>query len=144
MRARSEWLRPGAVALVFTGGVLGGGAREVLVATIPPGAPVPLAVLVTNLLGAFALGLLLDALAGNDSRAAARARLLWGTGLLGGFTTYSSLALASTALADTGELWLALAYGLGSVLGGALAALLGMMLAVAAKRRSRGGGESDA
>lgn len=138
-QARHEWLRPGAVAVVFVGGVLGGGARETLIAIIPSGAPIPIAVLIANLLGALLLGLLLEGLIGRDTPAATRARLLLGTGFLGGFTTYSSLALAAAALAGQGEPWIALAYGLGTVVLGALATLLGLLLAA----KLQGGGASD-
>ncbi|CAG7611311.1 Putative fluoride ion transporter CrcB [Leucobacter soli] len=131
MRATREWLRPSTIAWVLLGGCLGGGSREALTAVIGPGAPIPVAILIANLLGAFLLGLLLDSVAQRKSVGAARARLLLGTGFLGGFTTYSSLALAVAALVRDDAYWIAAAYGLGTVLLGGVATLLGMLLATA-------------
>ena len=46
-----------------------------------------------------------------------------GTGLLGGYTTYSTLVLETIALGSDGRLLLALAYDAVSLVGGFLAAL---------------------
>jgi len=52
------------------------------------------------------------------------ARLGLGTGLLGGFTTYSTFAVETVRLAQGGHWWLGIGYAVGSVvLGVALAAL---------------------
>ena len=78
-----------------------------------------------NLTGAFALGLLLEHLArrGPDDGRRREVRLYAGTGLLGGYTTYSTLALDTVLLADTGQAAVALLYaGSGVVLGVAAAA----------------------
>lgn len=138
-RARAEWSRPGSAALVFLGGCVGAAAREALVAWIPPAGPVPVAILTANLLGALLLGVLLESLVHETSRGAARARLLLGTGGLGGFTTYSALALATTELVIDGRPWLGLAYGGGTVLLGALATWAGIAAGAALRRRSGGG-----
>jgi CrcB protein len=59
-----------------------------------------------NVAGAFALGLLLAALArrGPDRGRRRMLRLLLGTGLLGGFTTYSTLAVDTAGLLGAGGL----------------------------------------
>lgn len=139
-----QWLRPGSLALVFVGGCLGAAAREALGAVLPQGAAFPVAVLIANLLGAALLGMLLEGLARTASVASARVRLLCGTGMLGGFTTYSSLALAIAALLHGGQGWVALGYGLGTLLLGALATFAGIALAAAMRRRGAAGQASAA
>lgn len=161
---RHEWLRPSSLALVFAGGLVGAAAREALTAVLPAGSGFPVGILVANLLGALLLGFLLEALATpvgdsagvsaersrtRNSRAAQeRMRLFLGTGFLGGFTTYSSLALAVVALAHEGSPALGVAYGLGTVVLGAAATFLGVALASARRARARvspeTSGDSDA
>jgi len=132
-------VRPATLAIVFAGGTLGTAGREALTLLIPPTGGVPWAVLTANLAGAFALGLLLEALArrGADHGRRRMLRLLLGTGFLGGFTTYSALATDTAALFGTGGAGLGVAYALGTVLVGALATLAGIVLASAMHRTTR-------
>jgi fluoride exporter len=97
---------------------------------------VPVATLGVNVVGAFALGVLLDALSRRGADAGLRrdVRLLVGTGFLGGFTTYSSLAVETDALLRGGQSGLALAYAVGTVVLGAGAAAAGIF--VASRRRA--------
>ena len=142
---RHEWARPGSIALVFAGGCIGAAARETLSA-VTPTAAVPFAILVANLLGALLLGAVLEALGRRSTRqasarslaSAARLRLLLGTGALGGFTTYSALAFAVAALLHDGRPWLALGYGLGTLVLGAAATATGIAISARlhAHRRS--------
>lgn len=147
---RPEWLRPGSILLVFLGGCAGAGLREALVAMLPDAGPIPTAILVANLLGAFLLGVLLEALIRSTGRGAARARLLIGTGLIGGFTTYSALALGIVEMAMAGPPWVGLAYGLVTVIVGGLLSWAGIAVAVAARRGldrrpgPQAGGDADA
>jgi len=53
-------------------------------------------------------------------------RLLLLTGLLGGFTTFSAFGLETVYLLRRGEVWIALAYALGSVVVCVLAVWLGL------------------
>lgn len=124
-------LRPAHLVVVFLGGTLGTAAREGLGLAIPASAGVPWAVLVANLAGAFLLGVLLEALVRRGAGRGIRRtlRLLLGTGFLGGFTTYSALATDTALLVGTGQGWLAAAYGLGTVLVGALVTVAGILLA---------------
>lgn len=86
----------------------------------------PLGTLVVNLLGSFCLGLLTGLSVTGD------ALLVAGTGMLGSFTTFSTVMLETERLGEEGELGLALANAGVSVAGGLVAALLGWMLGAAA------------
>lgn len=123
-------LRPHDVALGAVGGAVGTALRAGLVLAAPPQGvdDVDVAVLAINVAGAFALGLLLERLAlrGPDRGRQRAGRLLVGTGVLGGFTTYSTLALDTAHLLQEGRAGMALAYALGTVLLGAGAALAGI------------------
>lgn len=129
------------VVLVALGGTLGTAARFLTAELIPAWRGVPLATLGVNVLGAFLLGLLLEALvqAGRDDGIRRSLRLLVGTGFLGGFTTYSSLAVETDALLRDGHAALAIAYALVTVVLGLLAAAGGIALAGARRNRSAKG-----
>lgn len=130
--------RPGALVAVLCGGMLGTAARAGLAAALPASVGGPMGLLVANVVGAFALGLLLEALArrGPESPRQQTLRLLAGTGILGGFTSYSALAVAVAGPAGEPRLdAAALAYGLVTVVLGLLAAALGILLAAAQHRR---------
>lgn len=131
-------LRPGSIALVFAGGAVGTAGRELLQLAVPKLAGVPVATMGINISGAFLLGLLLSALAarGPDAGARRAARLLLGTGVLGGFTTYSSLAVDTAGLLASGRIGAAGWYAFGTVLAGALATLVGIVLGSSFGRRS--------
>lgn len=79
------------LAMVAAGGAVGAGVRELLALGLP-GAGTILAI---NLVGSFLLGVLLEGLArrGPDEGPRRDLRLLLGTGVLGGFTTYSTFAV---------------------------------------------------
>ena len=118
------------VGLVFAGGAAGSLSRYLIGLALPGLWPVAL----VNVLGSFALGLLLGS---SPSR---ERRLLLGTGFLGGFTTYSALALQAVQVGVLGGPALGLAFGSGQVALGLLAALLGFAVAdaVGARRRRVG------
>ncbi|MFN7242544.1 MAG: fluoride efflux transporter FluC, partial [Dietzia cercidiphylli] len=84
---------PVAVGLVALGGAVGSALRAT-VAVMLPGTPLG-ATLAVNVLGAFLLGLVLEWLAASGERLGERrragVRLLLGTGVCGGFTTYSAV-----------------------------------------------------
>ncbi len=85
----------------------------------------PLATLLINASGAFALGLLMTA--GGMGSALAQARLLLGTGFLGGYTTFSTLSYDTHSLYRSGQVRAAWLNALGSVGIGLAAAVLGML-----------------
>lgn len=127
------WRRPRLLALVFVGGTVGTAAREGLSLAFPADGA-RYTILVINLVGAFVLGFLLDTLVrrGPDHGRRRQVRLLVGTGLLGGFTTYSALATASAELIRDGAATAGIGYALCTLLGGAIATWAG--IAVAARR----------
>jgi len=127
------------VGLVAIGGTLGTGLRYLAAATVPPWVGLPMSTLGVNVVGAFLLGMLLERLArgGVDNRRGRRLRLLVGTGGLGGFTTYSTLATDTATLlgAHPGR---ALGYAFATVVLGGLATAAGILLA------RPGGGDATA
>lgn len=131
MGARLSGARPphadlALLALVGAGGAVGTLLRVLVAAALPiPGLPV--ATLTVNLVGAFLLGALVESLArrGPDVGVRRLLRLGLGTGVLGGFTTYSTLAVETAALPAA----LAAGYLAGTVVLGAAAAFGGMLLA---------------
>ena len=128
--------RPLPLLVVLAGGALGTGARHGLASLLPAGGW-PVATLTANLLGSFLLGMLLEALLvrGEETPRGLLLRLGLGTGLLGGFTTFSSLALELQRMLSGGAAGQALAYAGISVGGGVLACLAGT-LAAARRRRA--------
>ncbi len=120
---------------VWIGGSAGTAVRYLLSRAVPPVGPVPVGTIGINVAGALALGWLLQRLAGHpDSGRARVARLSLGTGFLGGFTTYSALALDTATLVGGGRAGLAAAYAVGTVVVGALATVGGMALGAVGRR----------
>lgn len=128
--------RASSIALTFLGGTFGTAAREAISIALPPVNGVPYTIFAINVVGAFLLGVLLDALVrmGPDHGPRRGARLLLGTGFLGGFTTYSTFATGSALLITTGALGTAVAYALGTVLIGAAASWAGIAVAAGGHR----------
>ncbi|MEZ4401622.1 MAG: CrcB family protein [Kofleriaceae bacterium] len=85
-----------ALALALAG-ALGTLARYGVAMAMGPGGRLPWPTLVVNVLGAAAIGLVVAVCAARD---AGRLRLVLATGFLGGFTTFSSLALESVQLLE--------------------------------------------
>lgn len=92
------------------------------------GAGLPYGTLVVNVLGSFLLGAVMEA-AGPREIAGVQAKLVLGTGVLGGFTTYSSFNLETIRLAEQGAYGRATLYLAVTVLG-CLAAGLGGVVVV--------------
>ncbi|MFC5502215.1 fluoride efflux transporter FluC [Lysinimonas soli] len=130
-------LRPAYVGIVALGGALGTGARELLSLAIPAIGAFPMAIFVINLTGAFALGIALEVLLrlGPDEGHRRRLRLFVGTGFLGGYTTYSTLAVGTAQAITGGQAAIGILYALLSVIAGAAAAFAGIAVAAAGHRR---------
>lgn len=108
------------------GGGLGALARWGVAEALPHDAGSwPWATLLVNVVGCLVLGVLIGRV---FDRAPARPwlRPFLGTGVLGGFTTYSAFAVESVQLAEAGRTGTAAGYVLASVVGGVLAAALGL------------------
>ncbi|MFD8770581.1 fluoride efflux transporter FluC [Microbacterium oxydans] len=119
------------ILLVAAGGTAGTAARLGLGLMLPDVGGFPVAVLVANVVGALLIGLLAARLP-----ATAELRLVLGTGVLGGFTTYSAFMTGTLSLwADAPVI--AVAYAVGSLTLGLAAAALGLRLG-----RPRAGGAS--
>jgi CrcB protein len=136
---RPVHLRLRSLGLVWLGGALGTATRYAVTERVPSLAELPLGTLLVNVTGAFLLGLLLERLlrAGADLGARSDLRLLAGTGFLGGFTTYSALAAEAAGLLAADHPGRAVAYGLGTLLLGGLAALLGLGCGARSRRGAR-------
>jgi CrcB protein len=119
--------------------------------TMPTPQGWPLSTLTVNIVGTFVLALLLDLLAsrGPETPRLRALRLTLGTGICGGFTTYSMFALDIASLITNGQASLAAAYVGATLIGGALAALLGIaaasaiVTATARTGRANGTGRAD-
>jgi len=124
-----------AIGLVAVGGGVGAGCRDGLVLAIPELDGVPISIAVINVVGAFVLGWLAQAVTRLEASRAARLKLLLGAGFCGGFTTYSSLATDSAVLLRDGRVWTMVAYALGTVLVGACATWLGILAGTSHRSR---------
>lgn len=118
----------GALAL-SVGGVLGVNARYWLGAWIGTwaGPRLPWGTLVVNVSGSFAIGFAATAMA--RWLPDPRARLFVLTGFLGGYTTFSSLALEALTLWGRGDRGPAIGYMAGSMAAGFVAVALGVAAA---------------
>lgn len=133
------------IGLVALGGAVGTGVRAALAAALPAVDGISWTILAINVVGAFCLGVLLESLAqhGPDVGRRRTLRLLVGTGVLGGFTTYSTLADDTARLLDLGRWGAGTGSAVLSVVLGVAAAAVGAWLAGARRaRRPRTGSAS--
>jgi fluoride exporter len=102
--------------LVFVGGGLGATLRHVINMTCARamGTAFPWGTFIINITGSTVMGLIAGYLA-FKGEASQPWRLFLMTGILGGYTTFSAFSLDAALLYERGELGLALAYVLGSV-----------------------------
>ncbi|MGF6834039.1 CrcB protein [Paenarthrobacter sp. TE4293] len=128
------------IGIVAAGGVVGALSRYALGLVIPAPGAWPLPTLLINLSGALALGALLEGLSrrGPDVGNRRVLRLALGTGYLGAYTTYSTLAMDAVHLFSAGSAPAAAAYLAASLLGGAVATTAGIWLGAWHHRRAVG------
>lgn len=127
------------LGLVVAGGAVGTAVRAALENEFPaqPGSW-PWTTFVINVTGAFLLGTLLGHLtsAGADEGLRRDVRLGVGTGVMGGFTTYSTFMVEVDSLLRSGHLGTGALYAGVGVLVGLLAAAAGLSLGLRTGRRA--------
>ena len=119
-----------ALLLVGIGGFIGSVARHQLgLVVLQFGAPprFPWATFAVNVLGCLVVGLLAGVVARSDALGA-EARLFLFTGVLGGFTTYSTFGLEAVQLMRRGDWGVAMAYVVASIVLGLAAVWIGLRL----------------
>jgi CrcB protein len=128
--------RPGYLLTVAVGGAVGTATRFMITDAVAPSVSAPAITFVINVAGSLLLGVLLEALAlrGPDRGLRRRLRLLLGTGFLGGFTTYSTLAVDVATFLSDGHAGTGIGYGIGSIVAGVSAAAVGVWIAATARR----------
>lgn len=125
---------PRILGAVAVGGVIGAEARYALALAIKhPAGAWPWSTLLINVIGCLLIGVLMAAL-GHARRPPQLLRPFVGTGILGGFTTFSTYAVDVRAMAVHGEAALALAYA-GATIVACLAAVAAGSLATRALLR---------
>jgi CrcB protein len=130
------------IAIVGIGAFFGTLARYEIGLWLPNGkSGWPTATLLINVAGAFLLGLLLQALLhyGKDVGGRRILRLTLGTGFMGAFNTYSSLATSVVLFGRDEKLTLAIMYAAVSVVLGIMAAAFGIWTATNHHKRKHGG-----
>jgi CrcB protein len=106
---------PRLIAAVAVGGALGAVLRWALGELVPDGSGFPWTTFAINVTGSFVLALLPAFFAVRRSPVLAAGL---GTGVLGGYTTLSTVSEQTRALLDAGEAAVALAYLLGTLAAG--------------------------
>ena len=133
-------VRPAWLGVIFVGGAAGTATRAWLEGLFPAGpGQWPWTTFWINVSGALLLGVLLEVLAetGPDRGWRRGVRLGAGTGFMGGYTTYSSFAVETFTLLDSGAWLVGLGYAIGSVVLGLVAAFLGARVVRRVFRRYR-------
>jgi fluoride exporter len=105
---------------VMIGGALGAGSRYLIGLVLAS----PWATLTVNLIGGFAMGLLIGTL----TRDSESWRLFAGVGVLGGFTTFSAFGLEGWGMIARGHYPMAALYVTASVVGAVLLTGLGLWI----------------
>jgi len=117
-------MTPVVFAAVAVAGGIGAASRYLLDVAVRrrTGERFPWGILVVNLTGALALGIL-SPLPADEAW-----RWIIGTGLLGGYTTFSAVAVTTALLAEEGRSRAAVSYAVVSFVGSVIAAALGLTI----------------
>jgi CrcB protein len=109
------------LSVIAAGGALGAAARYGMAQALPHAAgEFPWSTLLTNVAGCFAIGVLMVIVVERLS-SSRLVRPFFGTGLLGGFTTFSTYAVDTRALLAAGRPAVAAAYLIGTLVLGLVA-----------------------
>lgn len=121
----------GAISLVMAGGTCGTLIRHIAHTMVGDAMGRPVATIIINITGAFLLGVLIETLAirGTRMRRQREWRLALGTGLLGGYTTYSLISLDIAGILLDDQPNGALIYAVVTLAGGAVASVAGIIAA---------------
>ena len=104
------------VILVMSGGAIGAALRYGLSRALPMSAAGwPWSTFAVNILGGFCMGILAIWVLRGDS-SAEPLRLFLGVGVLGGFTTFSAFSLEIAQMVQRGQMGMAAAYAVASIL----------------------------
>lgn len=117
----------GTVFAIGLGGAIGALARYVVSSQITHliGPGFPWGILIVNVLGCFAMGLIVELSALRWSLTP-ELRAFLTTGVLGGFTTFSAFALDTALLSERGDMIATMLYVVGSVAGSVAALFVGL------------------
>jgi CrcB protein len=110
-----------------TAGTLGVLARHTVQQLVPRHGGLPWGTLVVNVSGALAIGFV-AAFVVHKLRTPLWVQEAMTVGFLGGFTTFSALALETVVLLDRGRYVVAAGYSLGTMIAGTAAVFLGLRL----------------
>ena len=116
------------IIYVMIGGFLGACSRYMLGEFVPATSGFPTGTLTVNLVGCLCLGWLLPFIA-NQKIINPKISLLFGTGLIGSFTTFSTFSVEVVQLMDEGKFTFAVLYVLISLFAGIVLSYLGYRLA---------------
>ncbi|MFG1344795.1 fluoride efflux transporter CrcB [Xanthobacter autotrophicus DSM 431] len=119
------------VIVVFLGAGTGGVIRHLVNLAVPKllGAAFPFATFIINVTGSLLMGLIVGYLAFKDGEFWSQTmRLFLTTGILGGYTTFSTFSLDFALLFERGDAALAVTYVVASVLLSLLAVFAGLAI----------------
>lgn len=129
MNSRGQYTAMFNLLVVAAGGGIGAGVRHLtnMGSLRLVGPNYPWGTMAINIVGSFAMGLFIAALARRGG--SNELRLFVATGILGGFTTFSAFSLDFATLWERGATLPAFGYALASVIGAIIALFLGLWLA---------------
>ncbi|WP_449539243.1 fluoride efflux transporter CrcB [Ferdinandcohnia sp. Marseille-Q9671] len=116
------------VFYVMIGGFFGACCRYLLGEWVPAPNGFPIGTLTINVIGCFFLGWLVTFIA-NHKKINPKISLLFGTGFIGSFTTFSTFSVEVVHLLDGGYIGLAFLYVVASLLAGLMLSYFGYRLA---------------
>jgi CrcB protein len=120
-----------AIAAVFIGGGVGAVLRYIVGSAFLQrfGPGFPWGTFAINLTGSFLIGIIAQLALTRSFGVTPMVRIFAATGVLGGYTTFSTFSLDAVVLIGDGSALLAFGYAAGSLLGGLFAAYLGQVVA---------------